>query len=421
MQDAALSRFSLLDLFDKRQLENIQETISQATGLAITTLDYKGDMITKATYFPEFCLQMRKKKDLTHSCRSSDGFGVSQSLVNSNNYIYFCPYSLLEVTVPIIVRGQFMGAVLAGKVKCDTAPDEIARLEYLMKYSRAQNLNNRRLQNLYDDIQIINFTVFFHFVELITMIMSQLSARERTANTEPELGQEQTLIKAIATPSHLESAISLKIAERAALRARRNLYSLRNVLSSISNLAVLENASKTAEITIMLAEYLSDLELVGEFIGLAKEMENVKHYLKMQQIRFGDAFDYTVEMPENLYSLEMPSYILMPFVERAVFFGWAAKEDGILKVSVTVDANETEVTIKINDNGAGLNGEELSRFFEPYHGHYEGPAIEAGVAGARRRLTELFGLDYDVKINNYPGRGTESIIRYPTLLSKRLN
>lgn len=46
-----INKFNIINLFGKETLEDIQEKISRATGLAFVTVDYKGEPITKNDFF----------------------------------------------------------------------------------------------------------------------------------------------------------------------------------------------------------------------------------------------------------------------------------------------------------------------------------------------------------------------------------
>ena len=91
------NELDILHLFGKEKLENIQKSLSKATGLAFVTEDYRGEPITESTSFSDFCRMARSDSQLSLRCKSSDAFGSIQAAVMQKPSVYFCPCGLLEV------------------------------------------------------------------------------------------------------------------------------------------------------------------------------------------------------------------------------------------------------------------------------------------------------------------------------------
>lgn len=110
-ENGSISNFSIARLFGIKVLENIQDKIAKATGLAFVTVDYRGEPITEMTSFTPFCQQVRKDENAKRICMSSDAFGAIQAAVTQKTYVYFCPCGLIEIAIPIIVRGHYLGGL----------------------------------------------------------------------------------------------------------------------------------------------------------------------------------------------------------------------------------------------------------------------------------------------------------------------
>ena len=63
----------IISVFGKENLEEIQKIVSNVTGLAFVTVDYKGEPVTETTGFTKFCKKMRKDKLRQGLCKLSDG------------------------------------------------------------------------------------------------------------------------------------------------------------------------------------------------------------------------------------------------------------------------------------------------------------------------------------------------------------
>lgn len=412
-----ITKFNIIDLFGKETLEDIQEKISKATGLAFVTVDYSGEPITKMTSFTTFCNEIRKKEDGACGCKSSDAFGGIQAAITKKNCVYFCPCGLFEIAIPIIVRGHYLGAFIGGQVRCIDAPLGVTKLENVIENSKKYK-QDKHMQELFDQTPIYKYEKFISVAELIVLILNQLG--ERQAN---RVIQNNSLKKELEDlkdyTRQLEIENSLKDNELVNLKAQLNPYFLVNVLNSISNLAVIEDSPKTQEMIVMFSELLKQ-SICNEkrSITLSEEFINIEKYLKIQKVRYGELLKYSINLSENMYSQKVPSNILMPFVENAVFYGISTKSEGG-KVEIEVSYEKDEVLICISDDGSGFSDEKIAEKFKMFKGNYEGEYIQISMANARKKLVTLFGAEYDVSINKINNIGTKIIIRYPKKFEER--
>ena len=135
------------------------------------------------------------------------------------------------------------------------------------------------------------------------------------------------------------------------LQAQINPHFLYNSLNSIAGLA-----HKDADKTEQMALSLSDLfrytvsQKNKERSTVSEEIEMVKRYLEIEQIRFGDRLDYVIKVDEGLESTELPRYIVQPLVENAIKHGVSKIEEKGL-IELTVLSNKDEVILTVYDNG----------------------------------------------------------------------
>ncbi|NRT91696.1 sensor histidine kinase [Clostridium beijerinckii] len=412
-----INKFNIINLFGKETLEDIQEKISRATGLAFVTVDYKGEPITKMTSFTEFCSEIRKNKKAECVCKSSDAFGGIQAAVTQKNCVYFCPCGLLEIAIPIIVRGYYLGGFIGGQVRCLDAPSGVSKLENVIKHSQNYR-EDKHMLSLFESVQLYDYEKFMSVAELISLIINQLGEKEAY-----RLMQKNSLKKEVEelnnSKKELEIENALKKNELINLRAQLNPHFLINVLNSISNLAAIEDSPKTNEMIVMFADYLKQsLGSQKSYTNLSDEFENIEKYLKIQKVKYGNLLQYSINMNEKMHYQRIPSHIIMPFVEYAVFYGIATKNNGG-KVAVTSYYEGKDVVICISDNGSGFSDEAIAKKFKIYKGGYEGESIQISISNAREKLITLFGEKYDTFIENTEGEGTRSIIRFPIKFEER--
>lgn len=105
--------------------------------------------------------------------------------------------------------------------------------------------------------------------------------------------------------------------------------------------------------------------LQNEFISLDNEIELIKSYLKLEQMRLKDNFSYTVQCASgiDLSGILVPPLLIQPLVENAVIHGVAqyTNREGIIRIAITSNANS--YCISVMDNGAATPELNLQKSF----------------------------------------------------------
>lgn len=141
-----------------------------------------------------------------------------------------------------------------------------------------------------------------------------------------------------------------------ALRSQMNPHFIFNCLNAI-NRFILSHETEAA------ADYLTKFSRLMRMImnhsrhsviTLSEELEVLRLYLDMERLRFKDAFDYHIELEDDLDpdDVHIPPLLLQPFVENAVWHGLMHKEErGYLLIRLRMDLDI--LTCIIRDNGIG--------------------------------------------------------------------
>lgn len=151
----------------------------------------------------------------------------------------------------------------------------------------------------------------------------------------------------------------------------------------------------------------------SRIIRLADELEHAKHYMAIQQIRYKNRFEFSVQLDtpvEELYSLKL---IIQPILENAIYHGMAAADDdGEIKIRVWRE--EQEIYIDVSDNGLGMTPEVAASLLDESRPvPAKGSGI--GVRNVHRRLQLTFGSSYGLTIYSEPDEGTTVRIHIPVL------
>jgi sensor histidine kinase YesM len=91
------------------------------------------------------------------------------------------------------------------------------------------------------------------------------------------------------------------------------------------------------------------------FIPLDDELKILKMYIELESLRFDQSFNYEITVDESLANDEvlMPTLMVQPFAENAIWHGLLHKEgDKRLSIRFT-NSSEEFLTCTIEDNGIG--------------------------------------------------------------------
>jgi LytS/YehU family sensor histidine kinase len=187
-------------------------------------------------------------------------------------------------------------------------------------------------------------------------------------------------------------------AELRALRAQINPHFLFNALTTIGYL-IQQTPSRALKTLLTLTTLLrSVLRSEGEFTTLGRERELIDCYLRIERERFEERLEFTLDIPEELCGLSVPSLIVQPLVENAVKHGIAgAREGGTVAVKATVDR---DLRIIVRNTGAPLGTR-----------HGSGPGV--GLENVTRRLEHYYGVDASLTVSQDADGATVAELRLP--------
>lgn len=146
------------------------------------------------------------------------------------------------------------------------------------------------------------------------------------------------------------------ILELKALRAQMNPHFIFNCMSSIQECMLtgrVDDANtyltKLSRLLRMVLNYSDE-----ESVSLDIELQMLNLYLQLEKIRLKNNFDYSVEIDNEVLEeeLEVPTLILQPFAENAIWHGLVNKQ-GERKLVIKGEIKNEMLHFTINDNGIG--------------------------------------------------------------------
>ena len=198
--------------------------------------------------------------------------------------------------------------------------------------------------------------------------------------------------------SQLETALAN--AKLDALRMQINPHFLFNALNSIS--ALIDDDPKAANRMLARLGDFMRLTLKSNASGsssMAQELEFLRSYLQIEQVRFGDRLNVSIDVEPAAMDAAVPSLILQPIVENAFRHAFSKVESGQLTIRGRRVKDSIELSVADNGPGVDVALVEVS--------------AGVGVSNTRARLETQYGKAQQLSLENRPGGGLTVTIRIP--------
>lgn len=212
-------------------------------------------------------------------------------------------------------------------------------------------------------------------------------------------------------------------AEMRSLQEHIKPHFLYNTLDTIHWMARKEGAEDVSGMVGALSRlFRIGLSKGQDYIPLHSEIEHMTSYLQIQQTRYRDRLQYTLNIPEDLRDLFVLKLLLQPLVENAIYHGIKGRRGpGHIRVEARLEHNRLLLTVQ--DNGAGMSNERLAEMQQLL----EAPlaSLEAsspgmtgksyGMLNVQARLRLSFGDEYGIVLESQEGEGTSVTIIHPLM------
>ena len=216
----------------------------------------------------------------------------------------------------------------------------------------------------------LSVLVLYGFVIAITYA---LDSRERLARHETETARLNE---------------QLSKAQLNALRRQIEPHFLFNTLNAIAGLVREKRSDAAISMIIRLSEFLRQVvaDSSRQQVTLGEEVEFLQKYLDIQKVRFAERLQLNIEVPQELFSAEVPALLLQPIVENAVKHGIAKRAQGG-RISISALRRNGTLNVSVYNDGPGVAEAD--------------PASSGvGISNLRTRLQGLYGDGFELTMNN---------------------
>lgn len=188
-------------------------------------------------------------------------------------------------------------------------------------------------------------------------------------------------------------------AEVRALRAQISPHFIYNSLNAIASF-INTDPQRARDLVVEFADFTRySFRRHGDFTTLAEELRCIDRYLLLENARFGDRLQVSLQIAPEVLSTVIPFLSLQPLVENAVRHGLEAKVgSGLVQICARDLGAYTEVTIE--DDGVGMDPEQLRLVLA---GQHDGTHV--GLRNVDARLRQVYGDDHGLTVDTGVGHG----------------
>jgi two-component system sensor histidine kinase YesM len=200
------------------------------------------------------------------------------------------------------------------------------------------------------------------------------------------------------------------------------LYNTLNVIKSIANIYNVKDIVTISECMSDLLRYNLEKFPLAE---IREELQQIKRYLIIQNIRFSDRFQFDCFFPDDLLGHRIPSFILEPLVENSIEHGFSRSNDNCY-ISISGSTEGDSLHIWVADNGTGMSDEALEAINNDLKTDHINPGTSSGnnisaqgndhdsrkkhhsigLINVHQRIRSMYGLPYGISVQSHSGEGT---------------
>ena len=201
------------------------------------------------------------------------------------------------------------------------------------------------------------------------------------------------------------------------LVAQINPHFIYNTLNTVIYLARKERNQDVIHITKALIELLQDgikLQDNKMYSTIEEELTIIKNYCCIQNYRYQDKFTLETQCPEELLQQKIPTSVIQPLVENALFHG-IVPMDGHGTITLRMEEMETEqkhyLLLSVIDDGIGIPEEKKRDILEGRLTITDASRNHIGLGNIKKRLDLLYGDEYRMEFTDGEENGTKVTLK----------
>lgn len=199
------------------------------------------------------------------------------------------------------------------------------------------------------------------------------------------------------------------------LQSQIQPHFLYNTLECIHWQAMADGNKEISTLVMALAKYYRICLSKGhDVIPLELEIEHMKNYLIIQNMRYDNIIGSEIQIEENCKETMIPKLTLQPLVENSIYHGIKVKEGKKGSIFLKAVREGDHVLITLADTGSGMTQAQIDAMNQQLSEYDE--SFGYGVRNVNKRIELLYGKDYGLYYlrNEFGGVTVEIQLPYTT-------
>lgn len=197
-----------------------------------------------------------------------------------------------------------------------------------------------------------------------------------------------------------------------ALQSQIQPHFLYNTLECIHWQAMVDGNEEISTLVKALAKYYRICLSGGhDVIPLKMELEHVRNYLIIQNMRYDDIIGSEFDVEEAASDVMIPKLTLQPLVENSIYHGIKVKEGKTGSLFLKVRKRSSDVLITLADTGTGMSQQQIDEMNQ-HLSEYD-DSFGYGVRNVNKRIELLYGEEYGLYYLRNESGGVTVEIRLP--------
>lgn len=351
----------------------------------MTVVSYAFTAFSACTFLTYILTYFEERKNIKYS-RTNRVFAFVYSVICSMVYassVWTGRYFYIDST------GRYQGTARAVFTGAILLPLAIASIVVIISNRKLTSKRDTIIHLLYSLSYIIIgsfdsiYTLSFHYIVMTIFVFLIFIFINQERDKDLQVKEKE-----------------LAISELNALRLQMNPHFVYNTLASIDGLVIVD-PREARQLIAKFTKHLrsSYLDNSPNMVLFEKELENIKCYLSVEQVRFPDI---EVEYKLGVTDFNIPPLTVQPIIENAIKHGICKRDDSAGTITISTFDDDDNYYIEIKDNGVGFDIKAPKK---------EDGRSHIGITNTEKRL-ELI-CNGKLEITSEIGIGTRALITIP--------
>ena len=210
-----------------------------------------------------------------------------------------------------------------------------------------------------------------------------------------------------------EQKLLQKEAELKLLQSKINPHFIYNIFDNMNWLIQLKRYDELEILVDSVSNYYKKSMNAGkDFITVSDTLDQLKDYIKIQEIRFKNRFNYQFDFDPEIMDMLIPIFTLQPLLENAICHGIEPKTDKG-NISIRGIKIDDRVFFTIEDDGMGINNKKIQDIISFLNGEKTETDNFFALANINKRIKIHYGAQYGLTIKSTEGKGTKVTVFIP--------